>query len=538
MAAGPHPSWPRKRLPQRSPQRRSLRRRRLPAPQLAGPRRSPRRADRGTPARSARSAWSARSGSSRRRSAAYANLVPGQSYTAETLDQALKDLYATELFADVVITGADTGNLVITVRENPVINRIVLEGNKRIKDDKITPEIKLAPRQIFTRSKVRADVARIIELYRRQGRFAATRRAARSSSSTRTASTSCSRSTRATSPRSARSTSSATRNIRDGRLRKEMFTKRSRRPARLLQVERQLRSRPPCLRPAEAARILPDPGLCRFPRRLGARRADPRPPRLHHHLCGRGRRRATSSATVEVESDIRDFNADSCQAAGQDRSRATGSMPSWSRTRSPASTSWPACSAMPSPTSRPTYKRDAEKRTMGVTFRVAETPRVYVERIDIQGNTVTRDKVIRREFRLAEGDAFNAFRVKRSPGPHPVARLLPGKSGDQADPGLGARPRRARRRRRGEGDRRAAAFGRLLEPRAVHPRRPRSPSAISWARARSCAPAINYSSYSKSIELGFTEPYLFDSNILLGGELFRRDYNSFNLRRQRAQHDL
>ena len=103
----------------------------------------------------------------------YANLVPGQEYTTETLDQALKDLYATELFADVVISGADTGNLVITIRENPVINRIVLEGNKRIKADKITPEIKLAPRQIFTRSKVRADVDRIVELYRRQGRFAA-----------------------------------------------------------------------------------------------------------------------------------------------------------------------------------------------------------------------------------------------------------------------------------------------------------------------------------------------------------------------------
>ena len=62
----------------------------------------------------------------------------------------------------------------IEVKENPVINRIILEGNKRLKDDKILPEIKLAPRQIFTRSKVRADVARIIELYKRQGRFAAT----------------------------------------------------------------------------------------------------------------------------------------------------------------------------------------------------------------------------------------------------------------------------------------------------------------------------------------------------------------------------
>src|SRR5207342_2826945 len=103
----------------------------------------------------------------------YANLFPGEEYTAETLDQALKDLYATELFADVVIAGADTGNLIIQVRENPVINRIILEGNHRIKDEKITPEIRLAPRQIFTRSRARADVARIIELYRRQGRYAA-----------------------------------------------------------------------------------------------------------------------------------------------------------------------------------------------------------------------------------------------------------------------------------------------------------------------------------------------------------------------------
>ena len=60
---------------------------------------------------------------------AYANIRPGDTYTPEKLDQALKDLYATELFSDVVITGADTGNIVITVQENPVINRIILEGN-------------------------------------------------------------------------------------------------------------------------------------------------------------------------------------------------------------------------------------------------------------------------------------------------------------------------------------------------------------------------------------------------------------------------
>ena len=103
----------------------------------------------------------------------YTSLRPGEAYDQERLDAALRDLYATELFADVQIAGADTGDLVVQVRENPVINRIVLEGNRRLKDDKIQPEIRLAPRQIFTRSRARADVARIIELYRRQGRYAA-----------------------------------------------------------------------------------------------------------------------------------------------------------------------------------------------------------------------------------------------------------------------------------------------------------------------------------------------------------------------------
>jgi len=102
----------------------------------------------------------------------YIRLRTGQQWTQVSADQALKDLYATELFADVSVRN-NSGAVVIEVRENPVVNRIILEGNKRIKNDKIEPEIKLAPRQIYSRSKVRADVARIVELYKRQGRFAA-----------------------------------------------------------------------------------------------------------------------------------------------------------------------------------------------------------------------------------------------------------------------------------------------------------------------------------------------------------------------------
>jgi outer membrane protein assembly factor BamA len=99
----------------------------------------------------------------------------------------------------------DNGHVTITVQENPVINRIVLEGNKHLKEDKINPEIKLAPRQIFTRSKVRADVPA-------SSSFTSARAvlppasSPRWSSWTRTASISSLRSTKAPSPRSARST--------------------------------------------------------------------------------------------------------------------------------------------------------------------------------------------------------------------------------------------------------------------------------------------------------------------------------------------
>ena len=86
----------------------------------------------------------------------YITLRVGEAYTQTLADQALKDLFATELFADVQVRN-DAGTVTITVKENPVINRIILEGNKRIKEEKILPEIKLAARQIFTRSKVRAD---------------------------------------------------------------------------------------------------------------------------------------------------------------------------------------------------------------------------------------------------------------------------------------------------------------------------------------------------------------------------------------------
>src|SRR5690606_19457600 len=63
---------------------------------------------------------------------------------------------------------------IVRVTENPVVNRILLEGNRRIQADQIRNELQLKPRQVYTRAKVQADTQRIQQIYRRSGRFAAT----------------------------------------------------------------------------------------------------------------------------------------------------------------------------------------------------------------------------------------------------------------------------------------------------------------------------------------------------------------------------
>ncbi len=454
----------------------------------------------------------------------YANLQPGQSYTAETLDQALRELYATELFADVVITGADTGNVVITVRENPVINRILLEGNRRIKDDKILPEIRLAPRQIFTRSKVRADVERIIELYRRQGRFAAR-----------------------VEPKVVEldqnrvdlvfevfeGDKSKVRQINiigneafsANRLRKEMFTRQAGGflgflrgndgydPDRLAADQQKLRA------------FYLTEGYADF--RVVSALAELTPDRrdfIISYVIEEGQR--YRFGTIEAESALRDLTPEQIKAAVR---LETGA---WFNAKAVED----AVSALNEMAGNlgyafadinPAFDRDAENRLMNLILRVQETPRVYVERIEIQGNTTTRDKVIRREFRLNEGDAFNAIKLRRSQDRLQslgfFQEQLEIKQTEGSAPDRVALSVDVEEKSTGE-----------LQFSAGYSSLERFILALSVAqrnfmgKGQELNAGINYSRYSRSVQLGFVEPYLFDRQILLGGEIFRRDFNSFN----------
>ena len=103
----------------------------------------------------------------------YLLIQEGDRLDPKRVDRSLKSLFATGLFADVTIR-RDGGALVVVVVENPVINRIAFEGNLRIDDEVLRAEVTLRPRVVFTRTKVQKDVQRILNIYRVNGRFAAT----------------------------------------------------------------------------------------------------------------------------------------------------------------------------------------------------------------------------------------------------------------------------------------------------------------------------------------------------------------------------
>ncbi|ETI60361.1 membrane protein [Sphingobium sp. C100] len=451
----------------------------------------------------------------------YTKLRTGQPFSQESLDQALRDLYETELFADVQIRN-DNGALTVEVKENPVINRIVLEGNKRLKDDKIRPEIKLAPRQIYTRSKVRADVARIVELYRRQGRFAAT-----------------------IEPKMVQldqnrvdivfeiseGPKSKVRQINiignekfsDGDLRSQMVTKQSRwfrifssgtsyDPDRLAYDQQKLRQ------------YYLTEGYADF--RVISAVAELTPDKqdfIITYVVEEGDR--YKFGDVKVESDIRDLSGDMLTT------RLPMKKGDWYNAKQVEDTvdtlsETAGLFGYAFADVQPDFNRDKESLTMGINFRIANAPRVYVERVDINGNTLTQDKVVRREFRLAEGDAFNSFLVKRSKDRINSLGFFQEKLDIEQKPG--SAPDRivletnVQEKSTGELSLSAgfSSLERFIVSASITQRNFRG-------KGQELRTSVNYSAYSKSVEVGFTEPYFMDKNIALGGDIYRRDLNSF-----------
>nr|WP_247713808.1 outer membrane protein assembly factor BamA [Qipengyuania sphaerica] len=451
----------------------------------------------------------------------YIRLRPGDTYTAAAGDQVLKDLSATELFSNVSVTNND-GNVVITVVENPVINRVILEGNQRIKNDKIVPEIRLAPRQIFTRSKVRADVARIIELYKRQGRFAAT-----------------------VEPQMVELSQnrvdivfeidegpkSKVRQINiigneqfsDGKLKGEMVTKEtggilsflssntSYDPDRLAFDQQNLRT------------FYLTQGYADF--RVVSAVAELTPDKedfIITYVVEEGER--YKFGDVEVRSELRDFDSeamtDRLPMKPGDWYDAKVVEDTVEQMTDLAGTFGYAFADV-----RPEYVRNPEELTMDLTLVLREAPRVYVERIDVNGNTLTQDKVVRREFRVAEGDAFNSLAIKRSESR--INSLGYFQENFEITQAEGSAPDRvvleANIEEQPTGELQLSAGFSSLEKfvlaGSIRQKNFRG-------RGQTIGLSVNYSRFSKSAQVSFTEPYVFDRNISMGADIYHREYDN------------
>lgn len=339
----------------------------------------------------------------------YLLIQPGDAYEASRVDRSLKSLFATGLFADVTLK-QDGDVLVVTVVENPIINRVAFEGNRKLEDSELEPEVTLKPRMIYTRAKVQADVKRVLTLYRRHGRFAATvEPKVIQLPQNRVDLVFEIQEGDPTEVRSIRFVGN--REFGDGRLREVVRTKESHwyrmlssddtyDPDRLT-LDREL-----------MRRFYMDKGFADF--RVISAIAELTPDRKAFFITftvEEGNRYELGKVDIDVkmkgidpealrgEVDIEQgdwYSAKAVDKTLDNLNLVVGDM------------------GLPFVDVKPRINRDREKRTIDVTYEVAEGPRVFVERIDVSGNVRTVDNVIRREFRMVEGDAFNASRLKRS----------------------------------------------------------------------------------------------------------------------------
>ena len=342
--------------------------------------------------------------------ASYLVFHPGDRADPQLLDVGLKTLFNTGLFADVSLQMQPDRTLLITVQENPIVNRVILEGNRRVKEDKITKEVQLTARSVFTRAKAQADVQRIIEVYRRGGRFAATV----------TPKVTPLEQNRVDviyeideGPKTgvAKVNFVGNTHFSSGELRGAILTKESRwwrffgsnsnyDPDRL-EYERDL------LRQFYAKNGYADFQVLSAVAELTPDRKD----FFITFTIDEGEKYTVGEVKVKTSLAKLDenalerfvpiqpgdtFNGDRVEKTTESITFATGA------------------SGYAFVDVQPRLDRHPDTKTIDLTFEVNEGPRVYVDRINIKGNTRTLDKVIRREIRVAEGDPYNKVLIDRS----------------------------------------------------------------------------------------------------------------------------
>ena len=332
---------------------------------------------------------------------------PGQNFTAADVNEAVKRLFGTGLFADVSIN--QSGNtLVVTVEEYSIVNQVLFQGNRKIKDQNLTQAVQLQPRQPFSNQLLESDAEAIREAYRRIGRDDATVTSevqdlgegrvnvifhVQEGDRTKIANVSFEGNTAFSDRRLRDVVSTKPSNIFSFMMRNDIYDE-----ARLQADEEALR------------RFYYNRGYADF-RVISSNAQLVDNKYTITFTVDEGQR--YTFGDVSIESSVPGININALQSALATRSGAVYNASDVEKsiidlTEKVAGFGYAFARVTPR------GNRDFQNHTISVVYAIDEGPRAYVERIEIRGNNRTRDYVIRREFDVSEGDAFNQVLIQRA----------------------------------------------------------------------------------------------------------------------------
>lgn len=329
--------------------------------------------------------------------------------SAATIDEGLKGLYATGLFQDIRIRQAG-GRLIVTVVENPVINRIAFEGNVKAKDEQLLGEIQSKVRGTLSRPIVQSDTQRIIEQYRRNGRYdVRVVPKVIELPNNRVDLVFEVNEGKKTGVKSIKFVGN--RFYSDMRLKDIIKTTESNFLSFLkssdvydpdrIEADRDLLRRFYLKHGFADVRVVS--AMSEFDPQAGAF--------IVTFTIDEGEQ--YKFGAVDIQSNVR--AVDGASLADKLKAKRGSVYNAEAVEKSVEAIAIDvARRGYPFAVVRPRGDRDYDGRLINVVFTVEEGPRAYIERIQIRGNTRTRDWVIRREFDLAEGDAYNRALVDRA----------------------------------------------------------------------------------------------------------------------------
>ena len=340
----------------------------------------------------------------------YIDIKAGNTVSDDKLNEALKNLYTTGLFEDVSINVKDDGTMLINVAENPVVSQILFDGNDDIDDAMLESELRLAPRSTYSRAKVQEDVRRILEVYRRSGRYATV-----------------------VNPEIIRRDQNRVDlifNINEGPLAvidkinfignehyssselQEVIMSKESRWYRIFSSSENYDAEKTNYDKELLRRFYLKRGYADF--RVVSAVAELSPNKKSFtvtFVVDEGERYKIRD--VNIISDISDVNADDfndfIEIEKGDKYNSNDIDNTVTVLTDELGKKGYAFVEV-----TPDINKDTSTGEADITFHIKEGARFFVDRINIKGNTRTHDKVIRRELRIEEGDAFNASKIKDS----------------------------------------------------------------------------------------------------------------------------